>query len=468
MLLTLETEHPQADGLGYLLHKHPGKLQSFPQSFGHAHVFYPKNEPNRSKIAILLDVDPVGLVRRKGGPSGEGFSLDQYVNDRGYVASSFMSVTLADLFSTAMNGRCKDKPELVETVFPFIAHLPALPCRGGEVFLRSLFEPLGYTVEAQCGLLDAKFPEWGFSNCLNVSLRGDFRIQDLLKHLYVLIPVLDNDKHYWVGEDEVEKLLKRGEGWLPQHPLKAHIVNRYLKFQKRLTSSALEQLVSDSAENLDEVEAEHNAQEEVFEKALSLNEQRMGTVLASLKGCGAQRVLDLGCGEGNLLRLLLQEKQFTEIVGMDVSHRVLEKASARLKLDRLPEFQKNRIKFLHGSLIYRDERLQGFDAAALVEVIEHLDPPRLAALERTVFEFAKPKTVIITTPNAEYNVKFDTLPAGKFRHKDHRFEWTREEFETWANRVGLEKGYTVQFLPIGNVAINVGAPTQMASFNSIH
>lgn len=464
MLLTLETRHPQAGDLGYLLHKHPAKLQSFAQSFGIAHVFYPENSPMRSKIAVLLDVDSVGLVRRKGGPSGEGFTLDQYVNDRAYVASSFLSVAIADLFGTAMNGRCKDKPELVETVFPFTAQLPALRCRGGETFLRQLFEPLGYAVEAHSQLLDPRFPDWGSDNCFEVTLRGSFRIQDMLKHLYVLIPVLDNDKHYWVGEEEVGKLLKRGEGWLPQHPLKEHIVNRYLKFQKRLTFSALEQLVSDTAENPDEAEAKHNAEEEVIESTLSLNEQRMGSVVAVLKGCGARRVLDLGCGEGNLLRSLLNERQFSDIVGMDVSHRALEKSSKRLKLGRMPEMQRQRIRLLHGSLMYRDERLSGFDVAALVEVIEHLDPPRLSALERTVFEFARPDTVVLTTPNAEYNVKFESLPAGKFRHKDHRIEWTRDEFQLWAHRVAGGHGYSVQFLPVGENDPQVGAPTQMAVF----
>ncbi len=464
MLLTLETEHPQAGELGYLLHKHPARLQSFTQSYGTAHVFYPNNSPMRCKVAILLDVDSVGLVRRKEKHSGEGFSLDQYVNDRSYVASSFLSVTLADLFSTAMNGRCKDKPELVETVFPFVAHLPTLPCRGGENFLRQIFEPLGYAVEATGQPLDPTFPDWGPSHCFNVTLRGSFRLQDMLRHLYVLIPVLDNDKHYWVGEDEVKKLLKRGEGWLPQHPLKEHIVNRYLKFQKRLTFPALEQLVGDLGETPDEAEAEHNAEEEAIESCLSLNEQRMGTVLATLKGCGAQRVLDLGCGEGNLLRSLLKEMQFSEIVGMDVSHRALEMVSKRLKLERMPDLQRQRIRLLHGSLMYRDERLSGFDAAALVEVIEHLDPPRLSALERTLFEFARPGTVVLTTPNAEYNVKFDTLPAGKFRHKDHRFEWTRAEFALWAGQVANSKGYKVSHFPIGNVDALVGAPTQMAVF----
>ena len=197
---------------------------------------------------------------------------------------------------------------------------------------------------------------------------------------------------------------------------------------------------------------------------MSLNEQRLGAVLAVLKNAGARRVLDLGCGEGRLLRLLLGDKGFEEIVGMDVSHRTLEIAADRLHLDRLPAKQKERIRLMHGSLTYRDRRLEGFDAAAVVEVVEHLDPPRLAAFERVLFEFARPRTVVMTTPNVEYNVKFETLPAGQFRHRDHRFEWTRAEFQTWARGVAQRFAYAVHFLPVGPEDPGVGAPTQMGVF----
>jgi 3' terminal RNA ribose 2'-O-methyltransferase Hen1 len=149
---------------------------------------------------------------------------------------------------------------------------------------------------------------------------------------------------------------------------------------------------------------------------------------------------------------------------MDVSHRALEIAAERLKLDRMPPMQRERISLLHGSLLYRDARLTGFDAAAVVEVIEHLDPPRLAAFERVAFEFARPQTVVITTPNAEYNVRWPTLPAGKFRHRDHRFEWTRPQFEEWASAVAARFDYTVRFAPVGPVDDEVGSPTQMAIF----
>jgi 3' terminal RNA ribose 2'-O-methyltransferase Hen1 len=194
------------------------------------------------------------------------------------------------------------------------------------------------------------------------------------------------------------------------------------------------------------------------------HEQRLDAVLAALRESGAKRVLDLGCSYGILLRRLLSEKQFEQIVGLDVSHRALEIASERLNLERLPERQRRRVQLLHGSLIYRDNRLEGYDAAAIDEVIEHLDPPWLAAFERVLFDFAKPKTVVVTTPNVEYTVKFPTLPAGEFRHRDHRFEWTRQQFREWAELVATRFGYEVEFRPVGPEDAEVGSPTQLAVF----
>ena len=336
-----------------------------------------------------------------------------------------------------------------------------------EEFLRKLFEPLGYTVSVRRLPLDEKFSDWGESSYFQVELVARLSLQQLLSHLYVLVPVLDNDKHYWVSDDEVEKLLRHGEGWLASHPEREAITRRYLKHQRSLVDDALAQLADEGEANPDAVAEVHAQEEETIERSISLNEQRLGSVLAALKNTGAARVLDLGCGEGRLLQDLLKEKQFAEIVGMDVSHRALEIAHDRLRYDRLPPVQKERLRFLHGSLIYRDQRLAGFDAAAVVEVIEHLDAPRLASFERVLFECAKPKHIVITTPNREYNVKWETLPAGKFRHRDHRFEWTRAEFQTWANRVAARFGYSVRFLPVGPEDSVVGSPTQMGVFEKL-
>lgn len=466
MLLTITTTHRPADDLGYLLHKNPARCQSFPLSFGAAHVFYPEVSSDRCTAALLLDVDPVGLVRQRRGPSGEGGLLDQYVNDRPYVASSFLSVAIAQVFGSALSGRCKDRPDVVSRPLPLTARLAAVPCRGGEDLLRRLFEPLGYAVAAERHPLDPRFPDWGDSPYYTVTLSATLTLRSLLSHLYVLIPVLDNDKHYWVDRKEVDKLLRQGEGWLAEHPERELITARYLRYQQRLTDEALERLGEDDPTDPDEAARAHDAEEAAVERPLSLHEQRLGAVLSVLKGAGARSVLDLGCGEGRLIiQHLLKEPQFERILGVDVSARSLRIAADRLRYDRMPERQRERVKLIHGSLMYRDRRLEGFDAAAVVEVIEHMDAPRLAAFERVVFEFARPRTVVVSTPNAEYNVMWPTLPAGRFRHRDHRFEWTRAQFAAWCETVCARFGYSVRIAPIGPEGDGgVGSPTQMGVF----
>jgi 3' terminal RNA ribose 2'-O-methyltransferase Hen1 len=465
MLLTLTTTHQPATDLGYLLHKHPDRCQSFELSFGQVHVFYPEMSAERTSAALLLDVDPVGMVRGKG--RDQHFALGHYVNDRPYVASSFLSVALSQVFGSAMNGRCKDREELAGTPIPLTARIEVLPVRGGEETIQRLFEPLGYTVEAQRHPLDEQFPEWGESPYFTVTISGTKTLAELLTHLYVLVPVFDNEKHYFVGEDELEKLLAKGAGWLAAHPEKETITRRYLRNRSSLYREALARLVEEEPVADLEEDTTTPGPEASLEQTVSLNEQRHGTVLAALRASGARSVLDLGCGEGKLLRDLLADRQFERIVGLDVAIRPLEIAQRRLRLDRLPDRQSGRIELIHGSLTYRDQRLANFDAAAVVEVIEHLDPPRLSAFERVLFEFARPKTVVLTTPNSEYNVMWESLPAGEFRHADHRFEWTRTEFQDWARRIANQHGYNVRFLLIGPMDEMVGAPTQMGVFERV-
>lgn len=462
MLLTISTTFQPATDLGFLLHKHPDRCQSFDLSFGKAHVFYPEVSAEQTSAALLLDVDPVGMVRGKS--RDQSFLLDHYVNDRPYVASSFLSVVIAQVFRSAMSGRCKDRQELAETAIPLSARIDVLPVRGGADFVERIFAPLGYQVQLTRHPLDERFPDWGESPYFSVTISGTCRLADLLSHLYVLIPVFDNNKHYFVGDDELEKLLEHGAGWLATHPEKELISRRYLNHKSSLFREALARLADDDRTESDEDSLPLESMLEQDEQTVPLNDQRLGTVLATLKGSGARSVVDLGCGEGKLLRELISDRQFERIVGMDVSVRALEIAQRRLKLDRASERQADRITLIHGSLMYRDERLANFDAAAIVEVIEHLDPPRLSAFERVVFECARPTTIVVTTPNQEYNVKWETLPAGSFRHSDHRFEWTRQEFQEWGERVASQHGYTVRFVPVGPVDEQLGSPTQMGVF----
>jgi len=465
VLLTIRTTHQPAEDLGYLLHKHPGRSQSFDLAFGRAHVFYPELTPEACTAALLLEIDPVRLVRGGASAQADGL-LSQYVNDRPYVASSFLSVAVAQVLRSALAGISKDRPELVDAAIPLTARLPCVPCRGGEVLLRKLFEPLGYTVNATRLVLEPTAPEWGMAPYYDVELIREGPLRELLAHLYVLIPVLDDEKHYYIGDEEVDKLLRVGEGWLASHPERETIASRYLKHRMGLTRTALARLAEGEAdaEQDDAVVVTHDRAEEALERGMSLNDERLHAVIEVLRTAEVSTVLDLGCGEGKLLARLLKHKQFTKIVGVEVAHAVLERAEQRLHLGELPERQRARIELLHGSLVYRDRRLDGFDAAVAIEVIEHIDPPRLAAFERALFASARPGLVVITTPNAEYNVKFENLPAGAVRHHDHRFEWTRAEFSAWAEGVASRNAYTLELAQVGPIDPELGAPTQMGVF----
>jgi 3' terminal RNA ribose 2'-O-methyltransferase Hen1 len=501
MLLCITLTEPPATDLGYLLHKHPDRLQSFAVSAGQAHVFYPEAAEERCTAALLLEIDPIALVRghRRASAAGggpEAFSLAEYVNDRPYAASSMLAVAMGRVFRTAMTGRCDARPDLAARPLPLEISIPALSCRGGADLAGRLLRPLGWDVQATRIPLDPQLPEWGDSRYLTVRLTGQARLADALSHLYVLLPVLDDSKHYWVDDAEIDKLLRAGGAWLAAHPERDLITHRYLAHQRALTASAVARLaeVDDTEpEALDNAvpEALDNAVPEALDNAVpeapgnevpgaapgtadprppraTLAQERREAVLAVLRDTvlhdPAARVADLGCGEGRLVAMLLRDSSAARILGVDVSHRALERAAQRLHLDTMADRQRDRVELLQSSLTYADTRLAGLDAAVLMEVIEHVDPPRLGALEQTVFGAARPGTVVVTTPNAEHNVRFPGLPPGAMRHPDHRFEWTRPQFRDWAAGVAGRRGYQVRFLPVGADDPEVGPPTQLAVF----
>ena len=489
MLLTLTSTAPDATDLGYLLHKHPDRVQSFALPVGTAHVFYPEATAERCTAALLLEVDPVGLARGHKF-AGDTFALAQYVNDRPYAASSMLAVALGKVFSSALKGRCTARPELAGRPLPLTIRVPAVPSDDGAALVGRLFGPLGWQVVAEPVPLDPAVPRWGSSRYVDLTLTGTLPLDAALSHLYVLLPVLDGAKHYWVGTDEVDKLVRSGGSWLRSHPERELITRRYLAHQREYVVdatarlAALDDPVPDST-RLDDLPpedpqkgtqaddpqpgqtllAENRQDRSQSDPApVPLVRHRVAAVLAALADVRAARVVDLGCGEGTLLRELLAEPRVVELLGVDVSSHALDKAARRLGLDRLPDSQRERITLRQSSLTYRDRAVEGFDAAVLMEVVEHVDPERLPALERAVFGHARPGAVVVTTPNADHNVRYPHLTAGTFRHPDHRFEWTRAEFADWAQRVAAEHGYDVELRAVGDADPEVGPPTQLALF----
>ncbi|HET9172003.1 MAG TPA: 3' terminal RNA ribose 2'-O-methyltransferase Hen1 [Actinospica sp.] len=483
MLVTITATRPPgadwpATDLGYLLAKNPASVQDFSHGFGRSRVFYPEAEDQRCTAALYLEIDPIGLIKSRNLDSAD-FSLSQYVNDRPYAATSLLAGAIGQVFRTAIRGASKDRPELAATAIPLELRLPVVPAT--EAFVTRLFEPLGWTVRAAPLPLDPAFPEWGESRYCDVTLTGVQRVSDALSQLYVLLPVLDGSKHYWIDPSEVEKLLRAGEVWLPGHPDRELITRRYLGRRPTLVRSALARLaesdevpeseldnaVDETAEAAEAIEAAETGAEAERSPRVSLAAHRREAVVAALKDVAGHRVLDLGCGGGALLRPLLHDRYFTEIVGVDVSARALQYAARKLHLDRQPARVAERLTLKQGSLTYTDASLKGYDAAVLMEVIEHVDPPRLASLEHAVFGAAHPAAVVVTTPNAEYNVRYETLEEGRMRHRDHRFEWTRAEFAAWAEAVAARRGYAVEYRSVGDVDPELGPATQMAVFTEI-
>ena len=462
MLLTVTLTGPEAAGLGYLLHKHPDRVQTFSLPVGEATVFYPESSPERVTAALLLEVDPISMVRRRL-KSREGLSLTDYVTDRPYAASSMLAVALGRVFTTALNGRCDSRPELAATALPLELRVPAVPARGGASLVGALFQPLGWQVQTTTAPFGPD-GAWGDAPYVDLTLTGTARLADALSQLYVLLPVLDNAKHYWVSSDEVDKLVRRGEGWLAEHPERELIVRRYLRARRSFVEDATARLnaLEDLAEPGEPTD-DDTADETAEESRTPLRVHRLEAVMSAVREVGARRVVDLGCGEGSYLRALIEDPMVGEVVGVDVSPRVLEYAERRLNLDRRPDRQREKLTLRQSSVTYRDDAIAGFDAVLLIEVIEHLEPDRIASLEAGVFGAARPKHVILTTPNREYNSRYE-LADGQWRHPDHRFEWTRAELESWATRVADEHGYRVAFRTVGDVDPELGAATQLALF----
>lgn len=457
MFLSVTSTAPAAADLGYLLHKHPDRHQVFDLPVGRAHVFYPEANDARCTVALVLEIDPVDVVRSRR--FGEHGPLAAYVNDRTYAAGSLLAVALGRVFGTAMRGVCTGHEALAETPMPLTIRVPALPCEGDPGRVRALFAPMGWAVAADPVPLDPTQPGWGASRLVDLTLTGTLRLADALCQLYVLIPALDGEKHYWVDATEADKLLRRGGSWLAAHPEREWITRRYLAHRRDYVEDALSRL-----SDLDDCGGTLPSTDDDTEAPTPLRALRIEAVLRALRDVGAHRVIDLGCGEGALLRELLADNGFTEIVGAEVSPRALSKAERRLRLDQLPDRTRERLTLLQTSATYRDTRLTAYDAIILMEVVEHIDPPRLPALEKAVFDHARPAAVIVTTPNRDYNVRYAGLAAGAMRHPDHRFEWTRAEFRSWAASLAGRHGYTVEFRPVGEDDPQLGSPTQLALF----
>lgn len=458
---TLSGDSPSARDLSYLLHKNPARLQEFPLPMGKAYVFYPELSDEKTTAALLLDLDSPGISR--GKPDARYRKFPDYVNDRPYAASSFLSSAISRVFGTAMSGRCEKRQELADSRLNLSACVYSLSVGEKKGILKEIFEPLGYRLSYECFPIDERFPEWGESSYVNLALKGHVRLAELLRHLYVLIPVFDRQKHYFISESEIDKLLLHGTGWLENHPARERIVRRYFARVQSYADIATQRLLKEGIrEDIKGQQEEDRAC--AGDAFMPLDNIRLEAVCQEVIRCKASSVIDLGCGEGKLLELLIPIRELRKLCGMDVSKEALEKAGKRLLHKNYHVQERSRVELFQGSLMYKDSRICEFDAACVVEVIEHIAPEKRMIFEQVLFRNAAPSTVILTTPNREYNERYSGISRGMLRHVDHRFEWTREEFAVWTARICEQYGYEAEIKGIGEIDDRYGFPTQMGVF----
>lgn len=467
MIMTMTAENLSGDHLGYLLHKNPANLHRASLSFGEGYVFFEETGEDRARVCLIVDADPLAMVQGRGD-LGHADAL--YVNDRAYVPSSLLASAIIKFFGTALSGRCKERPDLVDKPLDLVVTLPSLAPRARVNLVARLFEPLGYAVERLSSTQQISDEAASEASGYGVKLSTTSTLRELLSQLVVLIPVLDyGGDHRWVDEADIEPFLRRVGSWLPDHPYASYIVMRAFKHQKHLIRSVIERYpsIEDSLARIPSAASEQwdDAQlEEMAQSPLSLNQQRFAAIESIIVSIHPSTLIDLGCGNGALIAYLAKKMRFDRLVGMDVSATVLERAKNRLANLQLSVAQQKSIEFLQGSLLYADPRIKSFDMALLIEVIEHVDPERLSALELQVFGLAAYQAIVVTTPNREFNRLYIGMSEHTRRHADHRFEWTREEFAGWASRMGETYGYDFEIDGIGSISPEVGQPTQLAIF----
>ena len=444
MQLTIRATGENVKVISYLLAKNPNNVYERNHKGHLVRLFY--SECSETELDVTIFVTPDSLELKQNG--SYTYDITHYINDREFAVSSIFCSFIRPALGTALNGQPKEEyKEWVNHCFPFEFQFGPVSSTLSNEEIRALFEPLGYETTISRAETNYSFHLKQKSTARFISLKGSTTLQHGLRQLFVLIPVLDNYKHYYIDEKEIEKIERYGEGWLENHPLKSFILRQALRFKEVYS------IVQKTEES-----------EESKEKTVKirLNDLRYEKIIEMVKGIEPRRrIVDFGSGEGKLSLRLGFVDGVQEVLAVEPSETAALQAIERFEKVRHQEGFVMPTP-LWGSLFYYDERLKNKDIMILCEVIEHIDAYRLPKMMDTILNEYQPKVLIITTPNQEYNAVYNL--GEQIRHHDHRFEWTREEFQTWC--VDRNNGnYELAFIGIGEMHEQYGCPTQMCVFS---
>lgn len=443
MQLTIRATGDNVKAISYLVSKNPENLYERNQKGHLVRMFYSKFADKELEMTVFVTPDPLELMQNKSN----SFDITHYINDREFAVSSIFCSFIRSALGTALNGQPKEEyAQWVGHEFPFVLELGPVASTLSDQQLKDLFEPMGYQVDIERPEIHYSFQLKESSTVRTLTLTGYQTLQNSLRHLFVLIPVIDNYKHYFIDEKEIEKLERYGDGWLEEHPMREMIYRQALRFKEIYSL-------------VESPNTEEKPEEPV--RKVRLNEMRYEKIVETAKLLKPNSIVDFGSGEGKLAVQLGFINGVQEVLAVEPSQ------AATLKAVKRFEKVKDRSSFIEpttlwGSLFYYDERLKGKDLIILCEVIEHIDAQRLPKAFDTILNLYAPESLIITTPNQEYNEIYDM--EDHFRHDDHRFEWTRQEFQEWCKARNHLDLYELEFSGIGEENLNQGFPTQMCVF----
>lgn len=452
MQLAIKATGEGAKMLSFLLSKNPQNLYDRMEKGYRVRLTYTVFSDSEVEALIFVTPDPVELVKN----SPDTYEITQYINDREFVVSSIFCSNTRSALGTALNGRPKEEYlDWAKHAFQLTIGFGPVATDLPDAAIKNLFEPLGYQTEIERGRADYNFQFKERSSARFINLQSKVTLQNALQHLFVLIPVLDDYRHYFIDEREIEKLERYGEGWLADHPLKELIIKRTLRFRELIDQMVLN---SHQTELINEaVTPEPNISSQPVVRLNKLRYQRLVKIIEDL--AARESIVDFGAGEGKLSVRLGFIPGVKEILAVEPTEKEQLRALKRFsEASRKDDFIAPTPVW--GSLFYYDEQLCGKDVMILSEVIEHIDESRLPRVMDTILGSYKPQVLLITTPNAEYNPVYQ-MEEG-IRHKDHRFEWSRAEFAEWTYCLARNYAYEVQIDGIGEEAEGYGHPSQLA------
>ena len=463
MIFSISTTHYPATDIGFLLHKNPDEFHKIPFNFGDVYIFYPYGSPELCMATLIVKIDPIKLYEKSFIDVCYDFPFIE--TEYEVFGFSLFSMLLSKIYVMTLNGISNSRSELVNLSIPLSANIINVMHYDKVLLIKEFFEQLEYNVRIENKSGNNNETKLCKIECFNIEITAIIPLKNILSHLCIILAVLDNSLHYWMNENEIDKIIEMSKVFLKNHPMEDYIMKHLSKEKINSKVKAISFVSQDKLWNRYLIPTVNKGREKLLKKQVKFNEEKHNYIISVLKGLNSKSVVDIGCGEGEFIELLFKDVNFERILGVDVSNYMIEKAKFRIDLCNIPSENKERINIIQSSIFYRDKRLRGYEAATVINVIEYFDLPRLKLFEQVLFGLIQPQHVIIVISSVEFIVKKDSISNNKFNNVKNVFEWTKEKYKLWYSCVAEQYDYTFRLLEDGYKEIESETLNQIVVFS---